>query len=707
MATNRLHAVRLPLIVGTRREESPAKIHITDLVQPSTSLNRGSKRLKLGTLQPAQDVLTNLMAAQGEKRLLQQLVLKREIAGFRMKKKFAHNNTFSLRKPERTFSNIQDTSFEPQLTGKEFNDLIEVSQMPNTKAKFKLNQIVSNNSSAVKPEEVVIAEGQQVSVEFKQAKSYKLADLDEIIAAGRFQPKPKESRPGTQTKPSKLQQALTAKRPDVIHNQDPPDDSFVVTTKGSAPVLAALTAFKHDYSMRMVQTHMKEAILIMGTDFSELQIPPESEGHFLKLGTTMLRCELFPSVYFVSGIWKNLFHILKITVAKAATDKEVTMRASEFFQTLRFYCKTDKLDVNLELPTFLTFFQDIFEALQAAGFQTKIPDPSSPFNPLLKILSAGYVAFLGWALKHLDNSLSTEHSFASVDELPSLLRNQLLNGLRCDLPFEYVNLAFMLFPEPDTILTPVALDNLRNHASSLLFKHEISDLGKTGGNSSTMFWSLVIFQLMLILMRQPQTSGPIVEIWTSPTDAQFDLESIESQHQSKPEDTVVETYLGLTMNERYHGSQLNFFLDLLVRFTTSIFRDQGKYVQSYTILIDRLDKFLEAIPHLKSPAVTRSEKDLLCRLNVLIFEAMKDIKNKVLGLVVAPFIKGLVLCSIKIVERCDPKEKKMYYSLVKNGFYEIIQLFQKPKTLPPGHPDSEEMQATIIAILNFFRRNNI
>jgi hypothetical protein len=678
------------------------KRHLIEFQAPTPNQNRGSRRLKLGTLQPSKDLLGSLLAAQGEKRILQQLVLKKELGGFGSKRRPLHTTIQSKVRAEKSLTQLHNhnINFEQHQTAQDLADLIEVNMLSSTKEKYRLN--LSTNHSGEE------SEGQQLDADFKQARSYKLADLDDMIADGLQHMKENLRRPtgargknpaGVLMSPNKTKTIVAAGSPT-------DDDSFVNTTKAFASVISALAVFREDYSMRMVQAHVKEATLIMGSELSELDIPPQYQGDLIKLGVTMLRCEIYPSVYFVSGIWKNMSYLLIMMIRRSSTDKEVAARASEYFQTLRFYCKTDKLDVNSEVSPFLKFFQELFAVLHNEfSSLTKPNEANSSLGLLLKTLASGFIAFLGWNLKHLDNGLSTEHSFGSVDEIPPLLRNPQLNNLCYDVAFDYIDQAFSTFPDPEALISQVALNNLRNHIGSLLFKHEISDLGKSGGSSSTMFWSTIVFQLMLILMKHPQTSGLILERWISTTDVQQDRGGIEFQ-QNREGVTMLETCIGLTGTEGQHGSLLNYFLDLLVRFTTSIFRDQGRYVKTYSTLIDRLDMFLESIPPNKNSIITRTEKDLLCRLNVLIFEAMKDIKNKVLGLSVAPFIRALVTCSIKTVERSDSKEKRAYLSLVKNGFYEIIQLFHKPKMMVPSNQHTEEMQNIIILILNFFRRNS-
>ena len=705
MSRSRQQQVKLPALSVTRRQFSPSKQYLVMTGAPTAHPSQASKRLKLGSLQPSQDILTNLIAARGEKELLQQLVRKKELTGFRAKKKPMNTTIYSVTRAERTFSQAPDTSFDHH-TNRDLNSLIEVNHMPNGWGKYKPVKTNHQPAEEQTPTTEAANEGRQVSQDFKQAKSYKLADLDEIIAEGlqRDGQAPtvtlkalRDGPPTNKTSPIKTV---------VIKPLHPKDDSFVMSTQGTAAVVAALAVFRQDYSMKAVQTHLKEATLIMGSDFGELEIPHDYQSHLMKLGITMLRCELYPSVYFVSGIWKNMFHLIIKCIKAGAVDKETLAQLADLMQTLRFYCKTEKLDPNTEIPAFLNLFHSAFHELKAGGLNFKQTEENSVLQ-LLKLVVSGFVSFLGWALKLVDNSLSADHSFTSVDELPSVLRNPHLNSLSYDTSFECVDLAFSVFTEPDAIVSPVSLDNLRNHVSSLLFKHQISDLGKSGGNSSTMFWCILIFQLILILMQKPQTAGAIIERWMSPADTAVDMELIESSQRNKEEDTMLETYLGLTMPERQYGSQINYFLDLLIRFTTSIFRDQGKFVRTYSILIQRMDKFLEALPRDKTESLTRIEKDLLCRLNVLIFEAIKDIKHKMLGLIVAPFIKALVICSINIVERSDMRDRKTYFSLVKNGFYEIIQLFQKPKMLQTGHPGVEEMQTTIIALLTFFRKHSV
>lgn len=497
--------------------------------------------------------------------------------------------------------------------------------------------------------------------ELKHKASMRLK-IDELISIKGM------SKPNTSVKKEKVseeQEKLTrefikAKGYKLKEIEQPKEgDSFIDTTESLNSIKQALEKFKGIFTLKTVQQNFKESVLLLSTD-----LQPNMAGLFdsiMAVGIIMLRFDTYPSVFFVTDIWKSLLYIVKESMQGRAEVNPNHIK--EVFEAMKVYIKLEKLNIASDMATIGQFYSDLYLVEKKEICQLDI------------FAIKGFVQFVAWLLGNLENFYAEE--------------NQALMNTPTKLDFTKafaITRLVMLGEASQNIFPQPWIEWIGQKCYILMIQFEIWKVAY----KSNLNWATLIFDLMFSIFRNPLLGRYVLTKWSETTNS-LDAEEIEEE-------------IG---NDVSSKNKLAEFMSSFLQFS-SLALTESSHIDAFSNQLNILAQLLAHGCLLKDTedikAAHQLELDVLCQLNIYVFEIALILKSRSghehpsrEGL--TRYLEAIVNCTVALCVRVQPKDKKICKQMVRNGFHEILSAYKSHKIVGLSKTDNEILERSILKVI--------
>lgn len=488
------------------------------------------------------------------------------------------------------------------------------------------------------------------SVSVEQKRSIKIDDLMQIQGVSKVASNEK-AKPSTE-QDAVAREFLKAKGYKLKEIQQSREaDSFVDTTESTASMKQALAHFNGIYSLKSVQMNYKESTMLLGVDLKPTMADMFED--ILAIGIVMLKFDTYPSVYFITDIWRSLLFIVSECIKGKSTIKETLIK--EVFDSLKVYIKLEKIHIQSDLQVISEFFSKLY------------PSGNQEIRAIDVYAVKGFVQFVAWILGHLEATYFDDHCYIR----------------HLSLSHDYSNIfqvsrQVMVNKSHESTFSKPWLEWIARKCYTLLFDCRISESIILNADSH---WSTVVFDLILSIMNNPNLSVHLVSKWQLEADQSRDMDI--SEDQEEPHDPKYQKLIEL--------------LDLLLGFTGRALTDQ-KQVKKCSGLISNLAKILEKgvlLPEEDMKQAHFLEIAVLSKMNMLVFDIARGLKEKIMSHAIFPFLDSLIDCSAALIKRVQGKDKRVCQQVVRNGIHELLTVYKSANAL--SH-DKQEIEALEIMV---------